>query len=470
MRCQNRDNPRSLKMKFTIENVGPIKETTVEMGKLTIVCGLNNTGKTYLTRTIYDFYKLFRRNLGFSIKIESRQFPIDIDLRNCTATAVRAVKKCAANFSKSVLKTGVLKIHIASQEFPVDCEAYESTWIFNDHVKLHVKKKGTILHINQLIIDQQTNPVTEEKSKADKKILKDDFQKIISAIVQHYLFHQSCNDGYIADIFAVMSERNGLVRFKSHINIANALVAGNAARKEGSFALKRISEGEEKDYEQKLLPLSRSMIHALTIFEREKTFVDRKQSDFQKQFNEDLDKLVEGKYGIEKGEFYYVPHDAKDKQLTMEQCSSSVESLLLLDFYVRYFSEKGDILVIDEPELNLHPVKQRHLARFLGTLVNAGIKVFITTHSDYIIREFNTMIQLNQDKPQIKKIQNEENYPDSQLLNAVDIRAYVAKKEGDGVTFESALVSQADGIVISSLDDVIDKMNQIQDAIVWGAE
>ena len=45
------------------------------------------------------------------------------------------------------------------------------------------------------------------------------------------------------------------------------------------------------------------------------------------------------------------------------------------------------MLFIDEPELNLHPGNQRRIARLFARLSKLGIKVFITTHSDYIIKE-----------------------------------------------------------------------------------
>ena len=124
--------------------------------------------------------------------------------------------------------------------------------------------------------------------------------------------------------------------------------------------------------------------------------------------------------------------------------------------------------MIDEPELNLHPKNQRNMARLLAMLVNAGIKVFITTHSDYIIREFNTLIQLNNDDAYLKKLQKQEGYAASELLDASKVKAYVAEKQEDGVVLKEAPTTQKDGITIDTLDDVIDKMNQIHDAIIWG--
>ena len=448
-------------MKFKIKGVGPIKNASVEMGNLTIVCGKNNTGKTFLTRTIYEFYQTFRGNLSFAVKTDQTTLPVDIDLSQYAANAAKAVKDCAKKYSKVFLDKGSLEISIEPTEFPVACAAPSSNWkIGNLH--LRVEKKGTRLHIEEI-----ASPISSNEDNGHEEIAKTpSFQMIISAIVQYYLFSQRCNNCFVSDSFSVMSEREGLVRFKAHINIANAFIASQ--KKEADKKINVEIEGEDKVSDRKGLPLSLSLIRALSIFERENLLKDRKQNDFQAQFNNELDALVEGKYHIEKGEFFFTPDDAKDVTLSMDQSSSSVESLLLLDYYVRYFSEKGDVLVIDEPEMNLHPEKQRQLARFLGTLVNAGIKVFITTHSDYIIREFNTMILLNQARPYIKKIRKVENYPDSQLLDAADIKVYISKKKNGEVTFSEINISQQKGMSIPTLNEVIDKMNSIQDAILWG--
>ena len=42
-------------MKFHFKNLGPIYDGSIEIKDLTVLCGLNNTGKTYITNTIYSF-------------------------------------------------------------------------------------------------------------------------------------------------------------------------------------------------------------------------------------------------------------------------------------------------------------------------------------------------------------------------------------------------------------------------------
>ena len=84
--------------------------------------------------------------------------------------------------------------------------------------------------------------------------------------------------------------------------------------------------------------------------------------------------------------------------------------------------------MVDEPELSLHPENQRRIARLFARLANLGVKVFITTHSDYIVKELNTLIMLNHDKPHLKRIAEENGYLDSELINVDQVKVYVAEK------------------------------------------
>jgi ABC-type multidrug transport system ATPase subunit len=134
--------------------------------------------------------------------------------------------------------------------------------------------------------------------------------------------------------------------------------------------------------------------------------------------------------------------------------------------------------MIDEPELNLHPKNQRLMARLFARLANIGINVFITTHSDYIIKELNTLIMLNQDLPHVEKIIAKEGYQKDELIDIKDIRVYNAredlikasgsKRKVRGNTLVPADIDQQTGIGIDSFDDSINEMNEIQSEILFG--
>lgn len=99
----------------------------------------------------------------------------------------------------------------------------------------------------------------------------------------------------------------------------------------------------------------------------------------------------------EDGEMGFHP-EGGSSGMSMSLASSSVKALSSLSFYLRHLAQVGDFLIIDEPELNLHPDNQRRVAKLLVRLARSGIKVMISTHSDYILREINNAIMLSADK------------------------------------------------------------------------
>ena len=219
-------------------------------------------------------------------------------------------------------------------------------------------------------------------------------------------------------------------------------------------------------------------------FIRQLEDIAKRQSFLAKEHPEVLDDftdIIGGEYTItQDDQLYYVPKGTGLK-LTMVESSSAVRSLLDLGFYLRHVAQKGDLLMVDEPELNLHPANQRRIARLFARLVNLGVKVFITTHSDYIIKELNTLIMLNHNKPHLKRIAKENGYRQSELIRPDQVKVYMAQEEllpleegqkrrRRGLTLVPADVDPVLGIEAPSFDKTIDEMNEILEDIVWGAE
>ena len=58
--------------------------------------------------------------------------------------------------------------------------------------------------------------------------------------------------------------------------------------------------------------------------------------------------------------------------------------------------QPGDTLIIEEPEAHLHPGAQADMAVILARLVRAGVKVIITTHSDWLLQEIGNLIRVGE--------------------------------------------------------------------------
>ena len=59
--------------RFRFSSLGPISEAELELGDLTIIAGRNNTGKTYLTYVLYEFFNRVSIHVLYS-KAYSRFF------------------------------------------------------------------------------------------------------------------------------------------------------------------------------------------------------------------------------------------------------------------------------------------------------------------------------------------------------------------------------------------------------------
>ena len=178
-----------------------------------------------------------------------------------------------------------------------------------------------------------------------------------------------------------------------------------------------------------------------------KSFIAQDENILHKEILDILHKLVDGKYIVGQEGIEFAP-GAKIKvtskgKILLQRASSSVRSLLLLNFYILNVARKNDILMIDEPELNLHPSKQILMAKLIAMLVNSGIKVFITTHSDYIVREISNCIMLNNIKDEeIKKLHH---YKKEYKLNSNRVKAYMAKNLKKENILESVEIREKQG-------------------------
>ena len=91
-------------------------------------------------------------------------------------------------------------------------------------------------------------------------------------------------------------------------------------------------------------------------------------------------------------EFVYRPQGVKD-DVRMTRASSMVSELGPVVLFLRGVLAIGDTLVIEEPEAHLHPAAQTHVAVALARLVRAGVRVIITTHSDWLLKEIGNLMR-----------------------------------------------------------------------------
>lgn len=455
-------------MKIKLKNLGTIKQAEFEMGDLTIICGKNNTGKTYTTYALFGFLHSRRKLLQIDIadtyiRDLLRDGSISIDLKQYANIASKFLKKACQKYSKQLADVFALKenlfqtakFDIVTDKSPSLAKEFKQTIGSGERELLSLTKEK---NNNNLLISL----LSKDKITLPPHILKD----IIAEFVVEILFST-----LLPNVFIASAERTGAAIFKDELDFARTRL------------LKEMYKNKEINPLELLL--NNSHTYALPVeenvnFIRNLKKISKKDSFITKKHSGILDKfsrILGGKYQLDKNDNLNFHPKESSVKLEIGGSSSAVRSLLDLGFYMKHIAKPNDLLIIDEPELNLHPENQRLIAQILANLVNLGIKVFITTHSDYIIREFSTLIMLNSKDDYLKKIALDEEYSPNDLLKSQQVKMYIAKKapvkldgnrkKTQNNTLVPVKINDESGFGDSGFNDTIDKMNKIQESIIW---
>ena len=457
-------------MKFGIKNLGPIKEANIELGDLTIICGKNNTGKTYLTYALSTFLDTISKNLSIPLENEiidelMQKGSIKIDMRKYIEPFLQAIQNLLPEFTKSLPR--FLAMHpdrFKNTETQVQLTEEEIVQKLSKDHNVNVELNVELTSECKLKISRTADSFT-----ANFSLLNQGKQFPAREIVDHgvkyflaKLFSVSPFNPVLPEAFIITCERTGAALFRTELIISRELSFSNNSNIENR---KNINKQYEFRGYQRSVSKDLEFVTGLKKAIVEKSFIPQNYDNIIEFFSE----IVGGRYILDEdtNQVKFQPVGTKEA-LALTESSSTVRSLMELNYYLKHKAKPSQIFVFDEPELNLHPENQRKLARLLAMLVNAGIKVFITTHSDYIIREFNTLIMLhNNNNPRMKAIAEELGYDDKHtncLLDPEKVRCYVAKED----TVVPMDISDKYGIEVTSFDDSIREVNALQQRILYG--
>ena len=139
--------------------------------------------------------------------------------------------------------------------------------------------------------------------------------------------------------------------------------------------------------------------------------------------------------------------------------SAVITELAPLYLFLKYGIINGDLLM-EEPEISLHPYLQQQLTRVFTKLVNINTHVLITTHSDTIIQHINNMIKLNSNNEERKKyLMNKYGYDEDDLISEDMVRMYQFDIEEDGFTKVTKLESSEYGFEVPTFNKVLKKIS-----------
>ena len=190
--------------------------------------------------------------------------------------------------------------------------------------------------------------------------------------------------------------------------------------------------------------------------------VTDKSEAYSNRLFANIETMMAGHYESKGDDILFISNENESGRfkIPLHIASSSARGLSDLYFYLRHVARYDHLLIVDEPESHLDTHNQILLARLLASLVNSGLRVLITTHSDYLVKEINNLIMLDSYAPDEVDLRADLGYTEGESIKPASIRAYVAEA---GTLIECDI--DEFGISMPVFDDTIDSINTVSNAL-----
>ncbi|MDI1444115.1 AAA family ATPase [Polyangium sp. 6x1] len=419
-------------MRFRVENLGPLREAEIDLGKdLIVLTGPNNTGKTYLAWSVYGLHRL--------------RATMEALIADPALTAFLASKGSETDFGGTSPDWQAILEKTAA-----GCQASLSR-IFASAPETFEKARVSLVGGPDLAARAASHARDLPGILAAMPALPADEPQIST----------------IRDLVVLLKIRSWV--FPNCILFPAERIAVNMFAKE--LALKRtelVSELLEADAgtNAALVLQRRAGRYAWPIRDSLQVANDlaniaKEKSPFA-DLADDLERVVLGGKVVvsDLGELSFAHDGGSDRPLPVHLTASVVKSLASLVFYFRHMAKQGDFLIIDEPELNLHPDNQRKIARVLAKAVNRGFKIMMSTHSDYVLRELNHLVMLSDPKESVSQVIDELGYDRASILPPEKLGVYLFKEQ----TAQPVPVT-VDGFQVETIEREIAALNADAQAI-----
>ncbi len=415
-------------LEIEVTDFGPIVKAKVDLRPLTVFVGPSNTGKSYLAILIYGLHRVF----GGGPYLGRRHFRnrswlrLGWGSRNLSEEIVSALLDLANSFSKNSESAGQDSIVLP----PPVAEALRSGFgeladalsgeigrcfgvgeahalIRRGHKKSCVTMRRPIF--GQLDLAEHTIslarypeframvpanipiPIDSRDwdgmsrllrsegmgSEARRKFAAWEILPLISSMVLPSLVGPLC-----LPAFYLPADRTGIMH--AHSVVVSALIASAPAAGLRPATHTPMLSGVLADFLEQLIEIDQFR-HSRQMAKRD--------------LGESIEKaILDGSIHIDRSSHTDYPRFAYrprgwGKDLALANASSMVSELAPVVLYLRHVIEPGNVLIVEEPESHLHPAMQVAFTRQLAALVAAGVRVIVTTHSEWLLEELANIVR-----------------------------------------------------------------------------
>jgi predicted ATPase len=447
---------------FEVEDFAKIKKAHLKVSDMTFFIGDNNSGKSYLMTLLYgimnrSFFNFLLQNIGkkgayFIPKVESL-----IALSNDTKRIFLAVDeiKIVEDIVNEVLDEK--KEAFINQLFNENISIGKIKLIFSKNLKIAFASKNSLSNedINLSIENYQygyrsafynTDDGYGMKTSAgvSSKRENQDYYLWSAFLICHTVNILLGTDDSFMPVYLPASRTGFMLTYKTII---------------GDSIESKFSRNQKNTNQDILTMPVIEFLKLISSLTKDRIFSSRNAVISFIEENILSGKIITRKMPV--SDYCYLPQGISDA-LPLYVSSGVVTETTPLLLVLKY--TQANCLIIEEPEISLHPSLQHNMARTLVKIVNSEMPVIVSTHSDIIFQHINNMIALNSHSNR-NVIMSEMKYDTDDLIDAgkVSVYQFRVKKnitEIDKIEWRQDGGYKADTF-IDSLSEILNKTIEI---------
>ena len=407
------ENTQQSNVKITVKNFGPIAEADIDLRPLTVFVGPSNTGKTYFATLVYALHGAFNNLSGPDLLSHSEPAKLTSLLSELLTDPALPKEEMQDMHRKLSMLERFFKLSDLPKRVHERFLTYiKDTDFFKDALQDELQNcfnSNSILELNRLTGEQHNEMalllrVSEGNqecwnikmkvsgSEIDLDIDSSTNGDLVLVPKQQSIYINLPVFGGNSEITIVRLDnsryylpaaRSGIMQ--SHRIIASSLVKHATRAGVGRSSELPTMSGVIADFMEKII-----------LYEEHKDSNDEMNYLAKTLESEVLNGQIRLKPSASGyPDFRYLPHGINE-EIRLSQTSSMVSELAPLVLFLRSGVKPGDTLIIEEPEAHLHPGAQADMAVILARLVRAGVRVIITTHSDWMLQEIGNLVRVGE--------------------------------------------------------------------------
>lgn len=408
-------------MKLTIENIGNVKNAEIEINGISVIAGQNGTGKSTISRSLfsifsanYDVIKKISNDRTKAINDFLEDYLSDIEMNRKNNSEIGIARRIVPSFLYTELTKIISKnllIFLDKNYSEHNNESLKKSIIESINEFNKRNSKYFVLNIKDLDLNVLSENIKEILSQSDQSI----FNQILTAHLTDE-FHNQINNIYDpltglislrikdeqinVEVNKNRATADKLINFKTDV----VYIDDAAAIVENLFSTKFLNKFSTKFLNEFLNKIDLKLDHNAHLMEQLR---DERNNTYtlRDKITDRLNLVFNEINHILKTDIVNSSEDEEDeKKLNIINYSSGMKTFYLIKSLLEngVIRENGT-LILDEPEVHLHPEWQLKFAEIIVLLQKEfGLHILINSHSPYLVEAIDIFSKKNDTNDSVK--------------------------------------------------------------------